>query len=464
MAITITKKDLQKRELFLDGNVLKGVLMVCMPMAAFQLLNQLFRVFDLAITAQINLDSVTAVSFFNQLNNSVAAVGTGLSIGAGILIAGYYGAGNYESVKKVVNTTFFLSVAGATVLAAVLILSRKWVLRLANTPEELVEVGGDYYRVIMANLVFSFFNSVYIAVEKARGNGGRILAVNLIMAITKFGLSGIFVLVFHQGVVMVAWSTLLSNLLVTILGVYHLRNPQDVFGFSLEYVKLERSFIQKLLYISLPVIAEKFAFSTGKVVVNSVGVDYGTETVGALGISNSISALSTVPAGSIGDGGAAIIRQNVGSGKRDRALQVFRSVFIVDVAWGTLGFLLTWIFLDPILVVFSNGDTAFAQLIRQIFVLEMISNIFLAVHAGIMALLYAFGYTKLSFGINFARLFVFRIPILFALKWFTTLSGGTAMGVVMMISNGLTGLFSVLVGVAVLRKQYGSSWLTLIKH
>ena len=464
MAITITKKDLQKRELFLDGNVLKGVLMVCMPMAAFQLLNQLFRVFDLAITAQINLDSVTAVSFFNQLNNSVAAVGTGLSIGAGILIAGYYGAGNYESVKKVVNTTFFLSVAGATVLAAVLILSGKWVLRLANTPEELVEVGGDYYRVIMANLVFSFFNSVYIAVEKARGNGGRILAVNLIMAITKFGLSGIFVLVFHQGVVMVAWSTLLSNLLVTILGVYHLRNPQDVFGFSLEYVKLERSFIQKLLYISLPVIAEKFAFSTGKVVVNSVGVDYGTETVGALGISNSISALSTVPAGSIGDGGAAIIRQNVGSGKRDRALQVFRSVFIVDVAWGTLGFLLTWIFLDPILVVFSNGDTAFAQLIRQIFVLEMISNIFLAVHAGIMALLYAFGYSKLSFGINFARLFVFRIPILFALKWFTTLSGGTAMGVVMMISNGLTGLFSVLVGVAVLRKQYGSSWLTLIKH
>lgn len=464
MAITITKKDLQKRELFLDGNVLKGVLMVCMPMAAFQLLNQLFRVFDLAITAQINLDSVTAVSFFNQLNNSVAAVGTGLSIGAGILIAGYYGAGNYESVKKVVNTTFFLSVAGAAVLAVVLILSGKWVLGLANTPEELVEIGWDYYRVIMANLVFSFFNNVYIAVEKARGNGGRILAVNLIMAITKFGLSGIFVLVFHQGVVMVAWSTLLSNLLVTILGVYHLRNPQDVFGFSLEYVKLERSFIRKLLHISLPVIAEKFAFSTGKVVVNSVGVDYGTETVGALGISNSISALSTVPAGSIGDGGAAIIRQNIGSGKRNRALQVFRSVFIVDVAWGTLGCLLTWIFLDPILVVFSNGDTAFAQLIRQIFVLEMISNIFLAVHAGIMALLYALGYTKLSFGINFARLFVFRIPILFVLKWFTTLSGGTAMGIVMMISNGLTGLFAVLVGAAVLRKQYGSNWPTLIKY
>ena len=416
MALTVAEKDLKKRELFLEGNILKGVLTVCVPMAAFQLLNELFRVFDLAITARINPESVAAVSFFNQLNNSVTAVGTGLSIGAGILIAGFYGAADYENVKKTVNTTFFLAVGGALLLAISLILSGKWVLRLANTPEELVEIGWNYYRVIMVNLVFVFFNNVYVAIEKARGNGGRILGVNLLMAAAKFTLSGVFVLIFRQGVVMIAFSTLLSNLLVTLIGIYSLRDPKDVFGISLEYIRMDRLFIKKLFGISLPVMAEKFAFSTGKVVVNSVGVDYGTQTVGALGVSNSISALSTVPAGSIGDGGASIIRQNIGSGKKDRALKVFKSVFLVDVAWGTLGFLLTWIFLNPILSVFSGGDAVFAQLIRQIFLLEMLSNIFLAVHAAIMALLYAFGYTKLSFGINFARLFIFRLPILFALN------------------------------------------------
>ena len=356
MALTVAEKDLKKRELFLEGNILKGVLTVCVPMAAFQLLNELFRVFDLAITARINPESVAAVSFFNQLNNSVTAVGTGLSIGAGILIAGFYGAADYENVKKTVNTTFFLAVGGALLLAISLILSGKWVLRLANTPEELVEIGWNYYRVIMVNLVFVFFNNVYVAIEKARGNGGRILGVNLLMAAAKFTLSGVFVLIFRKGVVMIAFSTLLSNLLVTLIGIYSLRDPKDVFGISLEYIRMDRLFIKKLFGISLPVMAEKFAFSTGKVVVNSVGVDYGTQTVGALGVSNSISALSTVPAGSIGDGGASIIRQNIGSGKKDRALKVFKSVFLVDVAWGTLGFLLTWIFLNPILSVFSGGD------------------------------------------------------------------------------------------------------------
>lgn len=198
MALTVAEKDLKKRELFLEGNILKGVLTVCVPMAAFQLLNELFRVFDLAITARINPESVAAVSFFNQLNNSVTAVGTGLSIGAGILIAGFYGAADYENVKKTVNTTFFLAVGGALLLAISLILSGKWVLRLANTPEELVEIGWNYYRVIMVNLVFVFFNNVYVAIEKARGNGGRILGVNLLMAAAKFTLSGVFVLIFPQ--------------------------------------------------------------------------------------------------------------------------------------------------------------------------------------------------------------------------------------------------------------------------
>lgn len=57
------RKGSEKRELFLEGNILKGVLTVCVPMAAFQLLNELFRVFDLAITARINPESVAAVSF-----------------------------------------------------------------------------------------------------------------------------------------------------------------------------------------------------------------------------------------------------------------------------------------------------------------------------------------------------------------------------------------------------------------
>lgn len=464
MEVTVAQKDLQKRRLLLEGNILQGVLSVCLPMAAFQLLNELFRVFDLAITARINPETVSAVSFYNQLANSVASVGIGLSIGAGILIAGYYGAGEYEKVKRTVNTTFFLAGTGGILLAAVLIAAGRPVLRLANTPPELIRIGWDYYRLVILNLVLVFFNNVYIAIEKARGNGSRILAVNLLMAASKFTLSWVFVVMLGHGIVMVAVSTLAANLLVTLTGLYFLRDSRDAFGLSPGSISLRPAFLRRLLRISLPVMAEKFAFSAGKVMVNSVGVEYGTQTVGALGVSNSMSALSTVPAGSIGDGGAAVIRQNIGNGKLRRALRAFRVVFAVDMVWGVFGFVATWVLLDPILSVFSGGDASFAGLIREIFVLEMLSNVFLSAHAAVMALLYAFGYTRLSFCVNFSRLFVFRLPVLLLLQSFTALPGGTAMGIVMMVSNGLTGIFALILAGVVLHREYGPGWLGLLAH
>lgn len=224
MGLQVDPKELKKRQFFLEGNIPKAVLSVCLPMALFQLINELFRVFDLVITSQINPESVSAVSFFNQLNNSIVSVGTGLSIGAGILIAGLYGAGEYERLKTTVNTTFFMAGAAALVLVAGLILGARPILRLANTPAQLVEIGLNYYRITALNLFFTFFNNVYIAIEKARGNGSKIMRINFAMALTKFSFSAFFVLVLHQGIVMIGVATLLSNLVVTAIGLYNLRN------------------------------------------------------------------------------------------------------------------------------------------------------------------------------------------------------------------------------------------------
>ena len=55
------------------------------------------------------------------------------------------------------------------------------ILRLANTPAQLVEIGLNYYRITALNLVFTFFNNVYIAIEKARGNGSKIMRINFAM-------------------------------------------------------------------------------------------------------------------------------------------------------------------------------------------------------------------------------------------------------------------------------------------
>lgn len=64
-----------------------------------------------------------------------------------------------------------------------------------------------------------------------------------------------------------------------------------------------------------------------------------------------------------------------------------------------------------------------------------------------MAFLYGFGYTKLTLCVNFCRVLVFRVPLLWIIVHFTNL-GIEAMGIVMCVSNILVSIMSgIIVGV-----------------
>lgn len=458
----LSKENAEKRDLILSGSVWKAVFSVCVPMAIFELLNQIFRVFDMWITSDISTTAVSAVSFFTQTTNTFSSIGNGFAIGAGIIIAGYYGSGEFLKVKKIVSSVLTISFCFSVIMSFLLIIGGPIIMNIVNATDEIRQEGYNYYLCQVICLIFSFINSVFIAIEKAKGNGKMILYMNLILAFFKFALTFLFVKILHFGIESVAIATLMSNIILSTIGIYRASRKNNIFGFSAKMIDLSWSNIKSVVIISLPVIAEKVAFSAGKVMVNSVGSDYGTKTVGALGVSNSISAISTTPPSSIGDGGSAIIRQNIGAGNKNRVLDVFRTLLIINIIYGTVGLILTLVFLDPLVSAFSSDDEIFKSLVKTTFSLEMYSNVALAVTGSVMGLLYGLGYTKISFAINFSRLFIFRLPLLLILSHLTNIEGATVMGMVMMVSNGLTGIFSVIAGCAVIKKEYGKEGFNIL--
>jgi Na+-driven multidrug efflux pump len=66
-------------------------------------------------------------------------------------------------------------------------------------------------------------------------------------------------------------------------------------------------------------------------------------------------------------------------------------------------------------------------------------------------MLLGFGYTKFTLLINFCRVFLFRVPVLWALQQFTTL-GAISCGIVMLVSNTAVSVMSVVVAYFVIRK------------
>lgn len=452
--VSVSSKEMNFRKFALKGDLWKVVLKVGVPLAFYQSLNLVFKLLDTMMASHISAESVSAVAYLSQINSMISAVGGGLAVGSSLEISKAYGAGDYELVKKRVSSLVAMcSVLGGVLLC--MIPFSEHILRLANTPTELINIGSRFFSIELIAIVITFFNSVYLAIERARGNTKRILYLNVVIILVKLSLTALFVYVLNSGIHMIAVANVISQTIILIVAVINLNKKDNAFGFSFKSIALKRAVIEPMLKISGPVIVEKMAFSFGKVIVNSMCGSYGGLAVGALNISNNISGITTGPQGGFQESGAAIISQNLGASQIKRALDTFKRTVVVNVTIGFVGLATTLIFLEPITYVFANSaggfDAEFQNMIIMMYRIEVFGAcIPLAFNSAVMALLLGFGYTKLTLLINFLRLFVFRIPVLYALQTYTDL-GAISCGLVMLISNTLVSITSLVVAFFVIR-------------
>ena len=112
---------------------------------------------------------------------------------------------------------------------------------------------------------------------------------------------------------------------------------------------------------------------------------------------------------------------------------------------------LSLIFLGPLSGLFAKGDAEFAGMIAEVYRLEALGAIPLGVNSAVLGMLYGFGKTKITLFMNFCRVFVFRIPVLWALQQFTTL-GNVSVGIVMVVSNVCSGVLAAIIAAIEIRK------------
>ncbi len=451
----LSEKDRIFREFALNGNMWKVILKVCIPLAVFQVVNHLFTILDTMMASHISAEAVSTVAYLSQLQLMISAIGTGLAAGSCIKISEAYGAGDFEMVKRRISS--LITICFGLGLAVVVCLPFAPVfLRVTGTPEAFIAIGSRYFVITLLSTVFSFFNNVYIAIERSRGKSQRIMYLNMGIMLLKLSLTAVFVYGLHSDITMIAVATLVSQFVLFLIAVRNLSRKGEVFAFAFSYITMKKQVVSPMVHLSVPVIVEKIAFAMGKTVINSMSKNYGELTVGALGISNNIDGVVTSAQNGFQDGGAAIISQNIGGKRFDRALDAFKKLLVITILIGFAGWLLINVFIEPVTYLFANSTEGFNESFQQTIIRVLRYDSFgscvpLGINCAVMALLFGFGKTKLTLLINFCRVFVFRIPVLWALQNFTSL-GSESVGIVMAVSNICVAVMSSVTAWIVIRK------------
>ena len=461
--VVLSAKEAARREKMLYGKQLNVLFYIALPLVFYNSIGQVFQFIDTLIAADMSSEVVSTVSFVMQIEKMLQAIGSGLSIGGGILIGRSYGAGDMERVKKLISSIFFMALIIGVFILLLIIPFMYPVLTFFNMPEELAGTGTLYADLVVASIIFQFINTIYFAIQKSRGNTKVIMWGNLLVIFIKTSLNLITITLIRKGVIpseygiyLLPLATMTAHLSLNIISIRSLISRKNPFRLSIKNCTFTRDFMHSIAGLSVPVFLEKFIFAAGKAIVNGLCGVFGKTAVGALGVSDRICGFATNPINGVQEAESSLVSNNIGNRNISRAISFFYKSLILTMAYVFVIFVITGVFKEQIIGIFAKNDEVFSWQIKQIYDLERYDNFLIAINVSVMGLLYGFGKTKVTMILNIIRLFGYRVPpllIFTQVEWIKTALGLKAIGIAMLMSNCLVGITAGIVALRFIMKH-----------
>lgn len=457
MTSQLSVKENKRINQIVNGNLWKTVLILSLPLAIYEVFNYLYSFIDLWLVSGLDTNLVISVSFINEIRLAVTAFGGSLAAAGAVIVAKAYASNQIDVARKNAAQTFLLTMISSGIVILIMILFGEPILRFFGANNEIIENGLPYYQLQMITTFFVAINSIFIGMEKAKGNTKNVLYINLAVMLIKLAVSYFWVKSFSGGLKELAISTLISQILLMVIGLLILFNKKITLHIDVKELKLERKIIIPILVLALPIFLGKFLFNMGKVLINGIALQYHPYAVAALSICGQVFGLFSQTASVLHDSEMSIVSQNLGQEKTNRAIKTYMISLLYALIITLTGLVVCHFLLDNILSILGDFTQEQLVVIKTIYKFEQFSLIFSAVISVVSGLFIGFKKTKVVFWINIMRVIIFRLPILWLMFTFSKTKPYWHVGFVMLLSNSLTAILALIFAYLFIRsvKIYG---------
>lgn len=196
-----------------EGIIWKQLLLFFFPIVFGTFFQQLYNAIDTVIVGQfVGKAALASVGgSATQIINLVVGFFTGLSSGAAVVIAQFFGAEDERSMGESLHTAYAFSVIGSVVISVIGFVCSPALLKLMNTPTELLADSTLYLQIYFAGILFVFIFNIGSSILRAVGDSKHPLYYLIACCFINIILDLLLVIVFHMGVAGVAYATLISQ-------------------------------------------------------------------------------------------------------------------------------------------------------------------------------------------------------------------------------------------------------------
>jgi len=339
------------------GSVGKNILRFAMPMLLGNLFQQLYTFVDQIIVGRfLGKEALAAVGASFPVIFTLIALIIGIATGGTIVISQFFGAKDFNKVKRTIDTIFIVMGVCAVIMTAVGISFSEEIFRLIKLPEELMPMANSYLTIYVSGLVIFFgYNSV-AAILRGLGDSITPLYFLVLATIINIGLDLLFIVKLGWGIEGAAFATLIAQGTAFIVAVFYLNKNHELIKFNIREFAFDWEIFKQSLRIGLPTGLQHTFVALGMMALMGIVNGFGTDVVAGYTAAGRLDSLAVIPSMVFSLALSTFVGQNIGAGKIDRVKKGLTRTMLMSSAVAIVVTILIIIFKYPLMSLFTTDQ------------------------------------------------------------------------------------------------------------
>ncbi len=399
-----------------EGRERSVILKFAAPMLLGNLFQQTYNIVDSIFVGQfIGDDALAATGASGPIIYALISFVIGIASGATIIISQYYGAKNYEKVKRAIDTIFvFIFLASLIIMIVGIAFSRE-IFMLTNLEEDIIPYATIYLNTILYGTVLLFgFNGVS-AILRGTGDSKTPLYFLIISTLLNIVLDYVFIKIFDWGIRGAALATVFANGASFIGAAIYLNKTHQIIKIKIAKITFDKEIFRQSFRIGVPSGFQQTFVALGLIALYSIVNQFGGQVTTAYSIAGRIDGLAMLPAMTFGQALGTFVGQNIGARKIARVRRGLVSTLAMSLIVSALLTFLIIVFRSGLISIFTDSSDVIEIGSRYLVIVSSAYFIF-SIMFSLNGVLRGAGDTLIPMFITLLSLWVIRIPFAWLLS------------------------------------------------
>lgn len=341
-----------------SGSVFRALVGFALPFLFASFMQAFYGAVDLWVVGQFSgTPSISAVNIGSQIMQIITSFVIGISMGATVNMGHHIGSKNDAEAAYTVGNTALIFGLMAIILTPLMVWQSGRLAVIMRTPPEAVAETVRYVTICSMGLPFIIAYNAVSGIMRGTGDSRTPMYFVAVACVVNVAGDLLFTGICGMGAAGAAAATVSAQLVSSLCALLYLRKKGFPFQFGRKFVKWKWTNIKKILAVGLPIALQDTFINFSFMAITVIANERGLIASSAVGVVEKIIMFMFLVPSAMLSSISAITAQNVGAGKKERAVLSVKYGMLITAAFGIVMCGYSQIFPETLTGIFTK-DTA----------------------------------------------------------------------------------------------------------